>query len=254
MNSKLSKTSTLLLAIFSVAITASTAHADPLALWNIVNGKCLPDWQSNHVAAPCLQVDTDYNVAILKDLVGVAQVLAIPTQRITGIEDPQLLSPDAPDLFGVAWEARHFVFDRLGKSMPRDALGLAINSPLARSQNQAHIHVDCVQPEVRSELAKRAATMEQGWSKEPWTINGNSYEALRIDAGELRGALPFKLVDERLKGEGKSITSATIFVGGETFESGKEGFVLLTAVANPLTAYLAHGEDLLDHDCAIAKE
>ncbi len=32
------------------------------------------------------------DVAILKDLVGVAQMLAIPTRRITGIEDPQMLA------------------------------------------------------------------------------------------------------------------------------------------------------------------
>ena len=241
-------------ALATLLTTAASAHADPLALWNIVNGKCVTDWQANHLPAPCLQVDTNGGVAILKDLVGAAQLLAIPTHRITGIEDPQLLAGDAPDLFGAAWDSRHFVFDKLRKEMPRDALGLAINSPLSRSQNQAHVHVDCLKADVRDELAKRAATMEQGWSKEPWDIGGNSYEALRIDGSDLHGANLFKQVDEKLKGEGQSITTATIFIGGETFDGGKEGFLLLTASANLITGYLAHAEDLLDHDCAIAKD
>ena len=54
-------------------------------------------------------------VAILKDLVGVAQMLAIPTRRITGIEDPQMLAPDAPPVFADGWKAKALVEARLGR-------------------------------------------------------------------------------------------------------------------------------------------
>ena len=83
-------------------------------------------------------------VAILKDLVGIAQMLAIPTRRITGIEDPQMLAPDAPPVFAVAWGAKTLVEARLDRALPREAVGLAINSKWARSQDQLHVHVDCM--------------------------------------------------------------------------------------------------------------
>jgi CDP-diacylglycerol pyrophosphatase len=45
-------------------------------------------------------------VVILKDSDGVAQLLAIPTRRIAGIEDPVLLSKDIPNYFAAAWAAK----------------------------------------------------------------------------------------------------------------------------------------------------
>ena len=87
------------------------------------------------------------DVAILKDLIGVAQMLAIPTRKITGIEDPQMLAPDAPPVFADGWKAKTLVEARLGgRTLPREAVALAINSQYARSQEQLHVHVDCVPP------------------------------------------------------------------------------------------------------------
>ena len=97
---------------------------------------------------PCERVDlaggVEQGVAILKDLVGVAQMLAIPTRRITGIEDPQMLAPNAPKVFAAAWSAKPLVEGRLNRALPREAVALAINSKWARSQEQLHVHVDCV--------------------------------------------------------------------------------------------------------------
>ena len=111
-------------------------------------------------AKPCERVDldggADQGAAILKDLVGVAQMLAIPTRRITGIEDPQMLAPNAPPVFADAWGAKTLVEARLGRALPRDAVGLAINSKWARSQDQFHIHVDCMAVSVMKVLADYA--------------------------------------------------------------------------------------------------
>jgi CDP-diacylglycerol pyrophosphatase len=72
------------------------AHADPLALWRIVHGACVPHVEAGLGLKPCERVDldggVDQGVAILKDLVGIAQMLTIPTRRITGIEDPRVLA------------------------------------------------------------------------------------------------------------------------------------------------------------------
>ena len=97
---------------FIVAVAASSlpAHADPNALWRIVHDGCVPHFEAGQGPNPCVAVDLNGSVsegvAILKDLVGVAQMLAIPTRKITGIEDPQMLAPDAPPVFADGWKAK----------------------------------------------------------------------------------------------------------------------------------------------------
>ncbi len=63
-----------------------------MALWNIVHGACVPHEEATQGPKPCVDVDLakgeDGGEALLKDLIGVAQQLAIPTKRLTGIEDP----------------------------------------------------------------------------------------------------------------------------------------------------------------------
>ena len=112
-----------------------------------------PGWDRSLANASILTGGVAEGVAILKDLVGVSQMLAIPTRRITGIEDPQMLEPDAPPVFADAWGAKDLVEARLGRALPREAIGLAINSQWARSQDQFHVHVDCVAIPVIKALA-----------------------------------------------------------------------------------------------------
>ena len=89
---------------------APPVRADPMALWRIVHDHCVPNVQAGRGPAPCETIyasdDAAQGVAILKDLVGVAQMLAIPTRRITGIEDPQMLEPDAPKVFADGWKGK----------------------------------------------------------------------------------------------------------------------------------------------------
>ena len=93
---------------------------------------------------------------MLKDLVGATQFLLIPTARIDGIESPQIVAADAPNYFADAWRARSFAEQRAGRGLPRDWMSLAINSADARSQDQLHIHIDCVRADVQETLAAHA--------------------------------------------------------------------------------------------------
>ena len=85
--------------------------ADPSALWNIVNGKCVPHEQTQRDPSPCSEVDLAHGVdkgfVVLKDINGVAQFLLIPTARISGIDDPAILDPDATNYWDAAWRARY---------------------------------------------------------------------------------------------------------------------------------------------------
>ena len=121
--------------------------------------------RSGFGSEPCERVDldggVDQGVAIVKNLVGIAQMLAIPTRRITGVEDPQMLASNAPPAVADAWSAKTLVEARLGRALPREAVGLAINSKWARSQEQLHVHVDCLAIPVMKALAEYASALDR---------------------------------------------------------------------------------------------
>jgi CDP-diacylglycerol pyrophosphatase len=227
------------------------AHADPMALWRIVHGACVPHFEAGLGPKPCERVDidggVDQGVAILKDLVGIAQMLAIPTRRITGIEDPQMLAPNAPPVFAVAWSAKTLVEARLGHALPREAVGLAINSKWARSQEQLHVHVDCMAIPVVKALAEYASAFD-GVMTVP--LHGRIYFARRVDSADLVDVAPLKLLADGVEGARAQMGAYSLAAVGATFD-GKPGFVLLADQFSLEGG--GHAEDVQDHDCAIAR-
>ncbi len=236
-----------LVAVLATAACAPQAVADPNALWTIVNGQCVPDQRNNGDPAPCALVDLDggepRGYAVLKDLVGTTQYLLIPTERVPGIESPQILAVDAPNYFADAWRARSFVEQRAGRELPRDWLSLAINSADARSQDQLHIHVDCVRADVRQALTVHADDVGATWRPFPETLAGQQYRAMSIRVEELEAVNPFRLLADGLPA-GDTMGAQSLVVVGNTGADGRPGFVLL---AGRTDAGSGHGEDLQDH-------
>jgi CDP-diacylglycerol pyrophosphatase len=230
------------------------AHADPNALWRIVHDACVPHFEAGLGPKPCERVDldggVDQGVAILKDLVGVAQMLAIPTRRITGIEDPQMLAPEAPPVFVVAWNAKNLVEERLHRALPREALGLAINSKWARSQDQLHVHVDCMAIPVMKALAEYASALDSQWRAMTVPLQGRVYFARRVDSADLADVAPLKLLAYGVEGAQANMGAYSLAAVGATFD-GKPGFVLLADQFSLEGG--GHAEDLQDHNCAIAR-
>jgi CDP-diacylglycerol pyrophosphatase len=233
---------------------ATPARADPMALWRIVHGECVPHMEAGLGPKPCERVDLDggveQGVAILKDLVGVSQMLAIPTRRITGIEDPQMLAPDAPSVFAVAWGAKTLVEERLHRALPREAVGLAINSEWARSQEQLHVHVDCLAIPVIKALAEYASALDSQWRAMTVPLQGRVYFARRVDSADLANVAPLKLLADGVEGARAHMGAYSLAAVGATFD-GKPGFVLLADQFSLEGG--GHAEDLQDHDCAIAR-
>jgi CDP-diacylglycerol pyrophosphatase len=240
----------LLVALGSAAGTPQAA-ADPNALWDIVNGQCVPDQQANNEPAPCAFVDVaagePRGYAVLKDLVGATQFLLIPTERVAGIESPQILAADAPNYFADAWRARSYVEQRAGRGLPREWVSLAINSSAARSQNQLHIHIDCVRADVRQALTADAGIIGPAWVPFPAPLAGQSYRAMAVRGDELDGVNPFRLLADGLAG-GDSMGAQTLVVVGSTDADDRPGFVLLAGRADAASQGSGHGEDLQDHD------
>lgn len=230
------------------------ARADPMALWRIVHGACVPHFEAGLGPKPCERVEldegVDQGVAILKDLIGVAQMLAIPTRRITGIEDPQMLAPDAPPVFAVGWSAKSLVEARLGRALPREAVGLAINSKWARSQEQLHVHVDCMAIPVVKALAEYASALDGVWRAMTVPLHGRIYFARRVDSADLVDVGPLKLLADGIEGARSHLEAYSLAAVGATFD-GKPGFVLLADQFSLEGG--GHAEDVEDHDCAIAR-
>jgi CDP-diacylglycerol pyrophosphatase len=236
----------ILAALFTLQ-TPRAAAADANALWQIVGEQCVPDEKQNHSPKPCEQVDLAGGYAVLKDIVGNTQFLLIPTARISGIASPAVLAPDAPNYWQDAWEARRYVEERAHRPLPRDAIGLAINSMYALSQNQLHIHVDCMRLDVIAALREHASDIGTQWSKFPVPLAGHDYTAMRLDQPELGHANPFDLLADGIPGAHAEMGHYTLIVVGA-----KAGFVLLAGHATPATGDRGWGEQLQDHACAAA--
>jgi len=224
---------------------------DPNALWIIVHDFCVPNEQQYGNPAPlCAAVDLTQGVergyAVIKDPFGPTQYLLVPTRRITGIEDAALLAPDAVDYFAAAWNARSFIGKAVGRELPDDALSLAVNSPLARSQNQLHIHIDCIRADVRSALVRDGAKISERWSLLDTLLGGHRFQAIRVMGTTLAGHNPFKLLAEGVPGARADMGQHTLVVAGMSFAGQQAGFIILADG-------VAGGSRLQDHSCALAR-
>ena len=230
------------------------AHADPSALWKIVSGQCVPHEQATRDPSPCSSVDLAHGVekgfVVLKDRDGAAQFLLIPTARISGIDDSAILQPGAANYWDAAWQARYFVEERLHTSLPRDGFALAINSSVGRTQDQLHIHIDCIRPDVRETVAANLGKIEGVWTPFPIPLAGHSYQAIRINHETLDGVDPFRVLVDGDPSTGGDIGRHTLVLIGETFADGGKGFVLLDDQANLVAGDHASGEQLEDHTCS----
>ena len=236
-----------------LAFAGLPACADSDALKKIVIDQCVPHQKAGKGPAPCAEVDLKSGFAVLKDKRGNTQFLLIPTTVVTGIDDKQILAPDSPNYFQAAWAARHLVEDKAGKPTPRDDIGLSINSAYGRSQNQLHIHIDCIRAEVRQALIANDAKIGPHWANLDVDLAGHRYRAMRLDGDDLGPRNPFKLLAEGDAEAAADMGRETLTVVGAVFPDGKPGFYLLSDRAGITNMDMAASESLLDHDCGVLK-
>jgi len=246
--------------VIGVCWLALAAHsANPNALWDIVHGQCVPHMQQHDDPKPCAEVDLAHGVdsgyAVLKDIVGASQFLLIPTERVGGIESQSLLAPDAVNYFDAAWTARSFTEKALGRAMPRDMLSLAINSQFGRTQNELHIHIDCIAPDVREVLRRERDKIGDQWKLLEEPLAGRRYYAMRVTADTLAGHDPFTLLAQGIPEAKADMALYTLVVAGMDFDAdNKPGFVILAHRADLARGDRGSGEELQDHACALAKQ
>ena len=206
------------------------------------------------MAFPCAEINIaeglDRGFAVLQTPSSAAHVIVVPTIRISGIESPALLSENAPNYWEAAWEARRFVDDGAGRQLPRDKIGMAINSAARRSQDQLHIHVACIAPRVAEFLRRHQAEIHETWSFLSSALLGHRFAAMKVETDSLAHVDPFKLLALGLPSGKFSMGSQTLAVIGATFADGRTGFYLLANDSGASPRAIVSAETLLDDKCA----
>jgi CDP-diacylglycerol pyrophosphatase len=228
------------------------AAADPNALWQIVNFDCVPAAQTRGNAGICASVDLAKRFAVLRDRVGVAQHLLIPTDRISGIESPALFAPHAPNYWADAWDARRYVQAALAKAqrpaLADNEIGLEINSAMRRSQEQLHIHIDCMRADAVAALAGHREDPPRTWS--PADIDGAHYRVMRMP-GPTFDFNPFDIVAGARKSPGV-MAAQTILVTGAAPSTRDAGWLIVNSGLD-VEGGTGSAESLLDHRCENAR-
>jgi len=199
-----------------------------IALWRVVRGLCMTDMKVSGHPAPCLEVNPA-GYAVLRDPQARTEILLVPTTRLIGIESPEL-------------------------QVPGEDVGMAINSAFGRSQDQLHIHVDCVLPDVKAALAAHAGEIGATWTPLSFALAGKYYRALRLDGDALAERDPFKLLAQGSPKARADMARQTLAVVGVRSNDGRPGFILLAATGDTPGNPDGAGEALLDHSCAVLED
>lgn len=240
-----------LLVVLALAAAAWLLYirANSDALWKIVSEQCLPGQQQRHDPAPCLAVNLDKRFVIFKDAKGPLHNLLMPTAKITGIESPEVQQADAPNFFYYAWQERDRLKQMADKPISDRYLGLAINSWYGRSQNQLHIHLACLRPEVYQLLSQQEGRIGNSWQPLGEKLKGHDYLAMKIPANTFEQQSPFALLHAYVEQRGDNIAKygLAVTINGQ-------GDVVLLANRLKVTALnLGTAGELLDYGCALQK-
>jgi|SRR5476651_74718 len=220
---------------------------NPSALWTIISQKCVPHEQQQNSPAPCLRVDLQDGYVLLKDLKGPLHDLFMPVARVSGIEDPGLTNGTLPDYFTRAWGQREVLSEELKKPIPDTVLSLAINSSHGRSQNQMHVHMECLRPDVYKTLTKQTATLTDHWQPLGAKLVGHDYIARTLKPDEVGVQNPIKLLSQYVQQQDGSMNNYALAM--TMLPDGRA--VLLSAHVNLLQLDFASAEEIQDPQCKV---
>lgn len=223
-------------AAFAYAADVARRHA----LWQVVR-VCMFDKATTGSPFPCLEVDQadGAGFAVLRPPVGRPDTILAPTQRVIGLEDPQLQAADAPNYFALAWEARRWL-----KGAPADdRVALVVNSRLARTQDQLHVHIGCLTARFSARLRRGAlGPASAEWFRSADIARGLEFWTYRAGARDWRTLAPFRLL-QQLVGDPPAMKRTTLAVAllhGE--------FVVVAMRSRP-GGWYADADDVIDGRC-----
>jgi CDP-diacylglycerol pyrophosphatase len=223
----------------SAAVGYAGNLASRNALWQVVRA-CALDKATTGSPLPCLAVEGagDDGFVVLRPPFGEPDTILAPTRRIVGIEDPFLQTPEAPNYFALAWDARRW----LPRPPPPGRAALAVNSRIARSQDQLHIHIGCLSAEFAGRLGDRALGPAAGvWFRGPNMARGLELWTYRTGTKDWSDLAPFQLLKPLVGDVGmRRTTLAGALIGGE---------LVLAALRSHPGGWYASAEDVIDPEC-----
>ena len=231
--------------VVGLAIAAFSFHKNSDALWQIVSQQCVPGQQQKGNPAPCESVDIDQGYVTLKDRNGPLQYLLMPVAKITGIESPLLLDTHTANFFLQSWQERVLLAKKRGAPVPDSAISLAINSEYGRSQNQLHIHLSCLRPDVRQQLDRLAPSLDEQWQSE--SVQNHPYLIRTLTPEQLAQQSVFL----RLAAEVPGARGQMGKFGLALAELSDGRLVLMATERNWLKLNQASAEEIQDHSCTI---
>jgi CDP-diacylglycerol pyrophosphatase len=246
--SRLAVATAALVALATTSACVRLSAVDSDGLWKVVGGQCVPNMRDKGQPGPCTTVDFNKRYAVLKDIAGRAQYLVIPTDRVAGVESPEILYAGSPEYWVGAWGAGRNVEQKLGMPLAGNQLGLEINSSKRRTQNQLHIHVDCMRTDITKALAPFNDITPGTWR---WTtLDGSRYRVTRVTSlSDTHN--PFRVVNRDL-GPQQSMAAQTILVTGAGTDAKRDGWLIVNSGLD-VEGGTGTAEGLLDHSCSLTQ-
>lgn len=167
-------------AIILTALFSSCASAE--TLWESVNKECL-NKKSLVQDGKCLVKDQSF--AIIRTPKEQYHYLFVPAIDISGIESPELWISGYPSWFQNAWRNRYIAAPWLGENKNQHDIGIAINSRARRTQQQLHVHLNCIREDITRELNSKVISSQ--W--QPITLTSPAasgrYESILLPGSDI---------------------------------------------------------------------
>jgi CDP-diacylglycerol pyrophosphatase len=232
-----------------IAVVIMSSFASRSALGLVIKA-CEVNSALTGSAYPCLKVVQTAaplsSYAVLREPTDKERTILAPLADVSGIEDPRLLTADAPNYFDDAWRERA---DGLGLHAWKDSsrnFALAINAANWRTQDRLHIHMGCETPRFRTLLKTHAVEIESSRFTKLKTKAG--WWATFRTADDLSNLNPLKLVADGVEGARSNMENVVVGVFGSTAPDGQRGFYILARVRGENKAR-GSAEDMIDPKC-----
>ncbi|MHC5715168.1 MAG: CDP-diacylglycerol diphosphatase [Nostoc sp.] len=221
-------------------------------LWQKVQ-ECTTNQRELQKSSPCVYVDIDNKYVVANGSTPVHYLL-LPTDKISGIEDPQISRLNSRNYWQYAWKKatdKDYIRSKAPQVKYPEQIGLAINSKQGRHQDQLHIHMSCIKKTVSDELYKAEKTREitdRFQFKKYVNLEGNNYSVRLLANDSLSNSNnPFLLV-KKFVGAIKMGQQSIAVVGRK-----QGGFYILKTESDTQSGYNAVASRLLDEDCSTQK-
>lgn len=198
------------------------------ALWFVISRICQP---ANIIGLnfPCLRYDVGHGFAIIRSPFNDAlDFIITPTTKIVGIESPELLKTDTPNLWDAGWQQRVLLEEASKKKLSWNDVAMAVNSKFSRTQDQLHIHLGCVDTNIKQYFMQMPEHLKQGWFLIRLPHIRSEFIATILPADGLNENVFMKLAREKPARQ-LTTSEATIAVVGISYGNW-QGFALLVSL------------------------